>query len=230
MGSATSHFSLCRIVWVAASERARGSSVVRVPWLAVALLTSFLVLAFPARSLAQRRRYGERSRTRLLIRRTRPRAAADAMFVTGFAMLLLGALLQAAGALDPLFDRRGAQALTGIGLIGGAAGLLIWAQETMGDAWRPDVEPVQGGRLVTDGPFRVVRNPNYDAMLTAGAGSFLLAPDVVSLAGWLLLLASLLLTARLEEPLLLDRFGERYRIYSARTGRFVPGIGRLWSR
>ena len=50
---------------------------------------------------------------------------------------------------------------------------------------------------------------------------------VIVFAGWVVLLASLLLTARAEEPLLLDRYGTRYRDYAESVGRFVPGIGRL---
>ena len=97
----------------------------------------------------------------------------------------------------------------------------------MGAAWRPDMPPAETARLVTGGPFRVVRNPNYIAMLAAGLSAVLLAANLVSAVGWAALLMSLMLTARVEEPLLAERYGAPYRAYAARVGRFIPGIGHL---
>jgi protein-S-isoprenylcysteine O-methyltransferase Ste14 len=50
----------------------------------------------------------------------------------------------------------------------------------------------------------------------------------VALAGLVLLLASVEIQARLvEEPHLLRVHGEPYAAYARRTGRFLPGLGRL---
>ena len=43
----------------------------------------------------------------------------------------------------------------------------------------------------------------------------------------MVLLVSLLLTARAEEFVLREYFGLAYEAYAARTGRFIPGVGRL---
>jgi len=103
----------------------------------------------------------------------------------------------------------------------------VWAQNTMGAAWRPDIAPADDCQVVTDGPFRVVRNPTYVAMLAAAAGAALLAPTVVGIVGWLALLTSLVLTTRAEEPPLRRAYGTDYEQYAARVGRFLPLIGRL---
>lgn len=200
------------------------------PWVAAALLTVFLAIAFPIRALIQRRRFGDHGRRDRNTPRPPGAAIADVLFGAGFAILLAAALLDAAGALDPAGDPGLAQGIAGSTLVILAAVLLWRSQEAMGPAWRPAIAPIEGGRLVRAGPFAVVRNPNYTAMLAAGAGAALLTPSWLAACGWLLLLASLMLTARLEETLLESRFGDEYREYAARVGRFVPGMGKLRAR
>lgn len=193
-------------------------------WTAPILLAVFLAIVFPLRALLQRRGRGPAPPIDWLAPRPRAWRFADALFVCGFAALLIGALLAALGSSSgPGFPR----AMPGIALMLAATALVLWAQATMGVAWRTDIAPVAGGALVTDGPFRVVRNPTYVAMLAAGIATVLLAGGPLTLAGLVALWVSLLVTARFEEPPLLEAYGERYRRYTGSVGRFVPGIGRL---
>lgn len=61
-----------------------------------------------------------------------------------------------------------------------------------------------------------------------GLGLALMVPSVVALVGFAALVVALELQVRLvEEPYLLEQHGEAYRAYARRTGRFVPGVGRL---
>jgi protein-S-isoprenylcysteine O-methyltransferase Ste14 len=197
------------------------------PWLAAVLLTTFLVVVFPLRSLIRTRRHGAAGRPDWREPRPRSWQLADLLFLSGFAMLLAGTIIEGLGVVDPLVDSGTAGAVSSVVLFCAAGALALWAQATMGPAWRPDIPPIGDGQLVTSGPFRFVRNPNYVAMLAAGLGAGLLAPNPVAIAGWVVLLASLLLTARVEEPPLRARFGDAYRAYGARVGRFIPGVGRL---
>jgi protein-S-isoprenylcysteine O-methyltransferase Ste14 len=117
-----------------------------------------------------------------------------------------------------------------IGLVLYAVGLasVLVAQGTMGGSWRVGVDPGERTELVTDGPFSIVRNPIYTAMLTTVLGLVLLAPSVVALLSLALLSISLELQTRVvEERHLLRVHGERYREYAGRVGRFLPGLGRL---
>jgi protein-S-isoprenylcysteine O-methyltransferase Ste14 len=72
------------------------------------------------------------------------------------------------------------------------------------------------------GPYRWVRHPFYDA-----AGLFLLFLSIAA-ANWFLLvcgsavLALLVIRTSIEESNLRARFGESYRSYERRTGRFIP--------
>jgi protein-S-isoprenylcysteine O-methyltransferase Ste14 len=112
----------------------------------------------------------------------------------------------------------------------GIAGTLA-AQWAMGDAWRADVDPAaQAGTLVTNGPFRLVRNPILTTAAATTFGLALVVPNIIALAMLAAFVLAMEIQVRLvEEPYLLEVHGDGYRAYAARTGRFLPGIGRLRS-
>jgi protein-S-isoprenylcysteine O-methyltransferase Ste14 len=87
---------------------------------------------------------------------------------------------------------------------------------------RVSVEPDH--ELVTGGLYRWVRHPSYAAVIVLCLGVMLVLRSGI----WALLIPSMLfgLTRRMqtEERFLLEQFGERYRVYMARTARLVPGI------
>jgi protein-S-isoprenylcysteine O-methyltransferase Ste14 len=79
--------------------------------------------------------------------------------------------------------------------------------------------------LVTDGPFRYVRNPIYLAGITLLLGVGLLYPtwEPTDLVLPLLLLVYFhLAVVRLEEPSLRQRFGATYQEYCKRVPRWFP--------
>lgn len=100
-----------------------------------------------------------------------------------------------------------------------------WAQRSLGRNVTTTVVTKEGHELVTEGPYRYIRHPLY----TAGVFYFL----AMSLAtgSWLLFLATLLVFVMLlirtpmEEEQLIQRFGDDYREYMRRTGRFLPRFG-----
>jgi protein-S-isoprenylcysteine O-methyltransferase Ste14 len=107
-----------------------------------------------------------------------------------------------------------------------AAGLMYWTLSSLGKNLTDTVVRRQGATLVTAGPYRWVRHPFY---LTVGC--LFLAVAVLS-ASWLLALcggialALLALRTPKEEQKLVEGFGNAYREYMARTGRFLPRFGR----
>jgi protein-S-isoprenylcysteine O-methyltransferase Ste14 len=73
-----------------------------------------------------------------------------------------------------------------------------------------------------------VRNPVFAGSAITVLGLALVVPNVVSLLMLIAFLAGLEIQVRLvEEPYLLRVHGDAYRAYARRTGRFVPGVGRL---
>jgi len=118
--------------------------------------------------------------------------------------------------------------VAGLVLALGGISATFYAQVAMGTSWRIGVDPNERTQLVTAGPFAVVRNPIFAAMLPTALGLTLLVPSWVAIAGLLGLLVALELQVRVvEEPYLLQVHGRTYAAYAATVGRFLPGVGRL---
>jgi protein-S-isoprenylcysteine O-methyltransferase Ste14 len=145
----------------------------------------------------------------------------------GFLFLILAPIADLAGLPPlPLLDRPPLRlAGAGVALVGilGAA----HAQAALGPSWRGDVDPEARTALVTTGPYRWVRNPIFTWTAVTSIGIGLLVPNLLALAMVVANLASHQVLVRLvEEPYLRSVHGDRYAAYAARTGRFLPGIGR----
>jgi protein-S-isoprenylcysteine O-methyltransferase Ste14 len=103
-----------------------------------------------------------------------------------------------------------------------ACGLLMWTFRCLGKNLTDTVVTRQKHTLVIHGPYRWVRHPFYDS-----AALLMVAVSLIA-ANWFLLLTGglafvlLVLRTRTEEEKLLARFGEPYRAYMKRTGRFLP--------
>ena len=148
--------------------------------------------------------------------------------LAGFAapVVQLGGLVAASACIGGV-----AANAAGLGLFAGGVAATLWAQFAMGESWRIGVDQSERTRLVDSGPFRWVRNPIFSAMGMATAGVVLLVPNMVALLALVALVVALEIQVRLvEEPYLTRTHGEQYLRYARRTGRFVPGVGRLGSK
>jgi protein-S-isoprenylcysteine O-methyltransferase Ste14 len=198
------------------------------PALALAFLALYGLLAFGVRIAAHVRRTGTTGFKGLRGASGSERTG-GLLLVIAVVLCLAGPALQLAGVLDPLATLDGSIAnILGIVLACLGIAMTVLAQFAMGDAWRVGVDPTERTELVTDGPFSLARNPIFAAMIPAFTGIALLAPNVLEIAGAILLTVALELHVRLiEEPYLQRTHGEQYAAYAARVGRFLPGIGRL---
>ena len=110
-----------------------------------------------------------------------------------------------------------------VGALAFAAGVACyrWGASTLGDALSPLVSPHPHGRLVTAGPYRVVRHPMYlgQLLIAFGAPATLgcRAAFAVSFA------AAIVLVVRvgMEENALARMYAD-YSSYRARSKRLVP--------
>lgn len=105
------------------------------------------------------------------------------------------------------------------------AGVLwVWTIHTLGKNLTDTVVTRKDHSLVTSGPYRWVRHPFYVAMFIGGAGGCL------AIANWLfvvlggMLMGFLVARTRIEEDKLIERFGDEYRDFMRRTGRFFPRL------
>ena len=98
----------------------------------------------------------------------------------------------------------------------------------MGPSWRIGVAESEKTGLVTSGPFALVRNPIFSAMIPAFLGLALMVPNALAIAGIAALVVAVELQVRLvEEPYLVRVHGGRYLAYASRVGRFAPGVGKI---
>jgi protein-S-isoprenylcysteine O-methyltransferase Ste14 len=151
-----------------------------------------------------------------------------AIFIGALIAAGLAPVLQLTDSIEPIgaLDGGGGYligiALFTLGLIG-----TVWSQLAMGRSWRFGV-PEEPTELITGGPFAIVRNPIYTAVIMSVAGLVLLTPNALALAG----LAGLMLGFEIhvrasEEPQLRRAHSEAYADYAARVGRFLPGVGQI---
>jgi protein-S-isoprenylcysteine O-methyltransferase Ste14 len=100
--------------------------------------------------------------------------------------------------------------------------LVYWLFSSLGKNITPTVAIRKEHTLVTSGPYRWVRHPLYSVGFLAFSALSLLA------ANWfiftLLIVAFIILMKRtpIEERRLIEHFGDDYREYMQRTGRYLP--------
>jgi protein-S-isoprenylcysteine O-methyltransferase Ste14 len=202
-------------------------------WRYVPLIAVLLVpaIAFLWRSWLQRRRYGTWG---IFVFRSSDRRQhiRDALGVVAF-LLLVGQAARAA--FDPTAapllignpTLRSISEVTGAALMLGGLILLVAAQLDLGASWRIGIDERARIGLVTGGLYRFSRNPIFLALFAIAIGYTLMLPTILSLV----LLAAVGIGIRqqtlAEERYLTRTYGDQYRDYARRVGRFLPGLGRL---
>jgi protein-S-isoprenylcysteine O-methyltransferase Ste14 len=112
-------------------------------------------------------------------------------------------------------------------LLGVAATLLLlWVHRSLGQNFSPQLRIRQEHALCTGGLYRWIRHPMYTVLFVLSVAW------IIGLANWFvgvfwLTMQAIVIGQRVgkEEAELLEHFGDEYRAYMRRTGRFLP---RLW--
>ena len=106
-----------------------------------------------------------------------------------------------------------------------AGGVLrLWPVFVLGRRFSGLVAIQPGHTLVTDGIYRIVRNPSYLGLLVLSLGWALAFRSVVGVVLALINIVPLVARIRSEEALLHAQFGEQYDAYRRRTWRLVPRL------
>lgn len=113
---------------------------------------------------------------------------------------------------------------SGIGLGITSVFLIYWMFNSIGTGITPTVATRSEHKLVTKGPYNWIRHPLY-TFGTLLFLSFALIADSWFIA-MMALLAIIMLSIRLpnEEAHLIEKFGDEYREYMKRTGKFLPRL------
>ena len=112
----------------------------------------------------------------------------------------------------------------GVGLGLGTLPLLWWTFKSLGTNITRTVALRSQHRLVTHGPYGWVRHPLYSSACVSWCGFSLLSQSWFIALTSVLTVAVLVVRTRTEEENLIERFGDEYRDYMNRTGRFLPGL------
>ncbi|HCY75910.1 MAG TPA: hypothetical protein DHV28_08305 [Ignavibacteriales bacterium] len=101
----------------------------------------------------------------------------------------------------------------------------IWATKTLGENYTQDIAIKKNHQLITNGPFKFIRHPQYLSQILLDLGgaaatlSFILAPLA------LIQIPFLFLRASFEDKLLEKHFGENFRLYRKKSGMILPFVG-----
>lgn len=97
-----------------------------------------------------------------------------------------------------------------------------WTQVELGKHWSAQLQLRAEHHLVTSGPYSRVRHPLYTSMLGWAVGLALVTANWVFVFMVALTVAMMVSRTPKEEQMMIDEFGDEYRDYMRRTGRFFP--------
>ena len=110
----------------------------------------------------------------------------------------------------------------GLGII--SVGLFAWTHTILGRFWSPYLQLRPGHRLIADGPYARIRHPMYSAILGWMMSLGLVTANWIPFVFAALSALNFMLRIQGEEKMLLQQFGDEYREYMRRTGRFLPAL------
>lgn len=109
-----------------------------------------------------------------------------------------------------------------IGLV--SIALTLWTQLELGRQFSPQLQLRPEHQFITGGPYARIRHPLYTAVDGFGLALALVSANWLFVAFFILSLLGLWFRVPNEERMMVDQFGEEYKAYMQRTGRFLPKI------
>ena len=100
-------------------------------------------------------------------------------------------------------------------------GLGVWAMLEHKMRFNVLPELLEGSKLITSGPYRLVRHPIYTAVLMIVGGYVINTPTSVNIILYVVLIVDLIVKLKYEEMLLKERFSD-YETYKSKTKALIP--------
>ena len=183
------------------------------------------VLIFGFRVGLQLRRTGDHGLRLAKQRSTAPEVAATLLQACGLFGVLVLTVLDSISYLPGQLVLGWSGAIAGVVVCMLAVAITMLSQYQMGDSWRIGVDASEKNPLVTEGMFKLSRNPIYSGMLLVGIGFVILVPHILMVCCALLSYVGFEIQVRkVEEPYLRSVHGERYEEYRRNVGRYFPRL------
>ena len=113
----------------------------------------------------------------------------------------------------------------GITIMLAGMALRFWSVAALGASFRTTIETHTDQKVVSNGPYRLIRHPSYSGSILICCGYGIALQNWLSLLTAVLLpLAALLYRIHMEEPALVASFGTEYIEYQKRTKKLIPWI------
>lgn len=136
----------------------------------------------------------------------------------------IGAWLLVRGRFRFLPEPDAAVAIAGAALALTGAAFAAWAKLRLGRFFSPQLGIQEGHRLVTTGPYAVVRHPIYLGLIDFIIGSALFLNDAALLVVALLFVVWFRAQLRIEERFFEGHFGEEWARYRAEVPALFPRV------
>jgi protein-S-isoprenylcysteine O-methyltransferase Ste14 len=180
-------------------------------------LVAWYVIRFPYE------RKAKRTAVRKSLRDLRERT----ILLIGFLGLLVMPAVYVASGFPAAAERPFSALAAWLGIVCLAAACwLFWRSHSeLGRNWSISLEMRSHHRLVQTGVYRLVRHPMYSSFFLLGLAQLLLLPNWVGggagVAGAFILYV---FRFRREETMMVENFGDEYRVYMRQTKRLVPWV------
>ncbi|MCU0333384.1 MAG: isoprenylcysteine carboxylmethyltransferase family protein [Ignavibacteriaceae bacterium] len=101
----------------------------------------------------------------------------------------------------------------------------VWSFKTLGDNYSQDIMIKKNHELITKGPFKIIRHPQYLCQILLDLGAT--AATFGYIVGFLALveIPIYIMRASLEDKLLAKYFSEKFSDYKKKSGFMIPFIG-----
>jgi len=101
----------------------------------------------------------------------------------------------------------------------------VWSFKTLGDNYSQEIMIKKNHELITKGPFKIIRHPQYICQILLNLGAT--AATFSYIVGFLALIEIpiYIMRASLEDKLLAKYFSEKFSDYKKKSGFMIPFIG-----
>jgi protein-S-isoprenylcysteine O-methyltransferase Ste14 len=101
----------------------------------------------------------------------------------------------------------------------------VWSFKTLGDNYSQDIMIKKKHELVTKGPFKIIRHPQYFCQILVDIGGAMATLSYIVSGFVLIEIPIYIMRASLEDKLLAKYFGDQFDKYKKKSGFFLPFIG-----